>query len=97
MLVIQSKQADAAGVWVVADDLMDVQIGDSAARWELPWTHLGRTQLAAMIEAVIAGKGSETFALGRVAVSLHLDDDKPMTATGYRNLWMLMPLPGGRR
>ena len=97
VLIIQPEQADAAGVWIVADDLMDVQIGDSAARWELPWSNLSRTQLRAMIEAVITVKVSETFALRRVAVSLLVDDDGTTSATVYQNLWILVPQPGWRR
>lgn len=97
VLIIQPEQADAAGVWIVADDLMDVQIGDSAARWELRWSNLSRTQLPAMIEAVITVKVSETFALRRVAVSLLVDDDGTTSATVYQNLWILVPQPGWRR
>jgi hypothetical protein len=98
VLAIEPSRLGAKGVWVVADNHIDLQVGDTPARWQLSWTDDGIRLVEDIIQAVIAGHGSETFALGRVDVSVQFSDGGYSSALGYaRPLAYFLRLPGWRR
>ncbi|MFD1714304.1 hypothetical protein ACFSBZ_07475 [Amnibacterium flavum] len=94
---VEPHKADAAGFWMVADHALNIQIGQSRARWSLRVSPESEALSAAMLQAVIAGRVDETRALGRVAVTVHLADGRELSALADESTVGFLKVPGWRR
>jgi hypothetical protein len=97
VLAVEPVNPRAHAAWVVADHEMDVQIGDSNARWTVPWTADGQQLVRELIRSVILGRGAEVHSAGRIDVEVLRDDGSVSSASAHDTLLSYVRLPGWRR
>jgi len=75
--------------WIV------IELGRIGGRWELGYDSGDLARAKALLGAAVAGRVTETTALGRSKVDVTLTNGTVVTATGYDGcLTILIPLPG---
>jgi len=96
ILEILPSAADAAPVWVVATDWIDVQVGSSNSRWKLDYSTEGVRTVEEIVCAVIDGRSTEFRALGRAQVQVSLPTGHIRSGIGVQTSWRFLPAPGWR-
>ena len=92
---IRPHNAAALPMDVTCEQWIVIELGRIGGRWELGYDSgdLGRAK--ALLGAAVAGRVTETTALGRSKVDVTLTDGTIVTETGYDGcLTILIPLPG---
>lgn len=88
----------AVAVDLTCEQWIVVEVGRVGGRWELGYEDADVAQVERLLDAAVAGRVAETFALGRSRVVVTLADGSTETETGYQGcLTSLMPLPGWKR
>ncbi|WP_143459166.1 hypothetical protein [Leifsonia sp. ALI-44-B] len=83
---------------IAVEQFLHVEVGDLGGHFELGYTDADIALAKRIVEAVIAGRISETRALGRSRVDVTLADGMSTHETGYAGcLPALIPLPFWRR
>ena len=94
-VAVVPRNPRASGIWIVADEWIDIQIGDSIARLELQYAAVDVGILTSLVRAVVDGQGFEVRALGRVAVTVDVGGGRTLSTEA--NVIPFVPLPGWRR
>ena len=97
VLAVVPTNPRAAGIWVVGDHDLDVQIGDSTVRWSLPWSESSASLVRALVRATIEGRVTQTDGFRRVAVTVEFDDGSMTGAEASTGILGLVRIPGWRR
>jgi hypothetical protein len=58
-LGLEPRNRGAAGMWVVASDSIDVQVGESNSRWEFSYSDRNISTVYSILQAVIDGRVQE--------------------------------------
>jgi hypothetical protein len=83
--------------WTWKDKVV-LQAGRHGGRWELPASPEGSYVVEELVDAIVTGRVSETFAPLRSSVLVTLSNGSQLRATGYSGcLAVLVPLPRWRR
>lgn len=97
-VLLRPHNPAALAVALTCEQWVVVEVGRVGGRWELGYEDADVEQAKRLLDAAVAGRVAETFALGRSRVVVTLADGSTETETGYQGcLTSLVPLPGWKR
>lgn len=97
-VVVRPHNPGALAVGLTCEQWIVVEAGQVGGRWELGYEGADVARAKRLLDAAVAGRVAETFALGRSRVVVTLADGSTETETGYQGcLTSLVPLPGWKR
>ncbi|KQO60056.1 hypothetical protein [Curtobacterium sp. Leaf261] len=95
---VQPHNAEALTFDIICEQWIVVELGQIGGRWELGYEDDDIARAKRLVEAAVAGRVIETFALGRSRVTATFSDGTSETETGYEGcLTSLVALPGWTR
>ncbi|OIH92424.1 hypothetical protein [Curtobacterium sp. MCBA15_001] len=97
-VLVRPHNPAALAVDLTCEQWIVVEVGRVGGRWELGYEDADVAQAKRLLDAAVAGRVAETFALGRSRVVVTLTDGSTETETGYQGcLTSLVPLPGWKK
>ncbi|GGL92816.1 hypothetical protein GCM10009706_34140 [Curtobacterium citreum] len=95
---VQPHNVAALTFEIICEQWIVVDLGQIGGRWELGYEDDDIAHAKRLVEAAVAGRVIETFALGRSRVTATFSDGTSETETGYEGcLTSLVVLPGWTR